>query len=96
MDRDPRIMETLTRKLNRQKEFALEAEYYKKPRSAAPSPVLESWYQIRSFSLCHTDKLTDELFCRDVVERLKKGYTFLLPYYDYFVTLENDPTPPER
>ena len=39
------------------------------------------------------NKLTDELFCRDVVDRIKKGYEFLLPYYDYFLTLPSDPEP---
>ena len=28
-----------------------------------------------------------------VVERLRQDFTFLLPYYDYFVTLEGDPDP---
>ena len=42
---------------------------------------------------CHNDKLTDELFSRDIVERLRQDFTFLLPYYDYFVTLEGDPDP---
>jgi len=27
------------------------------------------------------------------VERLRQDFTFLLPYYDYFVTLEGDPDP---
>ena len=35
----------------------------------------------------------DELFSRDIVERLRQDFTFLLPYYDYFVTLEGDPDP---
>ena len=48
---------------------------------------------MKSFSICHEEKLTEELFSRDIVERLKKGFAFLLPYYDYFVTLEGDPDP---
>ena len=73
----------------------LQTENYKKPRSQAPSPVLEPWYKAKSFSLCHEDKLTEELFSRDVVDRVKRGYEFLLPYYDYFVTLDGDPDPRE-
>ena len=95
IDRDPKTMETLTRKLIRQKEFVLETEDYKRPRSAAPSPLLEPWYRMKSFSICHEEKLTEELFSREIVERLKKGFDFLLPYYDYFVTLEGDPDPRE-
>ena len=96
MDRDPRLMEQLTRKLNRQEEFVLETEDYKRPKSAAPSPLLEPWYRAKSFNLIHADKLTEELFCRDIVERLKTGWRFLLPYYDYFVTLNGDPDPTEK
>ena len=95
IDRDPGTMEALTRKLERQQEFLLETEDYKRPRSAAPSKRLEPWYRMKSFSICHEEKLTEELFSRDIVERLKKGFAFLLPYYDYFVTLEGDPDPRE-
>ena len=94
--RDPKTMETLTRRLARQKEFQLETEDYKRPRSAAPSKLLEPWYRTKSFSICHEDKLTDEVFSRDIVDRLKEGYRFLLPYYDYFVTLDGDPDPREQ
>ena len=48
---------------------------------------------MKSFSICHEEKLTEELFSREIVERLKKGFDFLLPYYDYFATLEGDPDP---
>ena len=93
IDRDPAAMEKLMRKLNRQKELVLETEDYKRPRAPAPSKLLEPWYRARSFTICHNDKLTDELFSRDIVERLRQDFTFLLPYYDYFVTLEGDPDP---
>ena len=29
----------------------------------------------------------------DIVDRVKAGWEFLLPYYDYFVTLDGDPDP---
>ncbi|WP_298031142.1 DUF2461 domain-containing protein [uncultured Dysosmobacter sp.] len=95
IDRDPAAMEKLTRKLNGQREFILDTQDYKKPRSQAPSEILKPWYQMKSFSVCHEDKLTEELFSRDIVDRLKRGYAFLLPYYDYFVTLDGDPDPRE-
>lgn len=95
MERDPKTMETLTRKLNRQKEFALEGERYKKPKDGAPSRLLEPWYAIKGFSLIHTEKLSETLFSRELVTQLKAGYKFLLPYYDYFVTLDGDPDPAE-
>ena len=82
--------------LNRQTEFVLEAECYKRPKGPAPSPPLEPWYQAKSFTICHEEKLTEDLFSRAIVDRLKRGYEFLLPYYDYFVTLDGEPDPRER
>ena len=96
LDRDPRTMETLTRALDRQEEFALLTEAYKRPKGPAPSPPLEPWYQAKSFTICHEEKLTEDLFSRAIVDRLKRGYEFLLPYYDYFVTLDGEPDPRER
>lgn len=93
IDRDPKPMEKLTRALARQEEFLLETEDYKRPRSAAPSKVLEPWYRAKRFTICHQGQLEDALFCRDIVDRLKEGYRFLLPYYDQFSTLDSDPDP---
>ena len=90
IDADPKTMEALMRKFNAQSEFVLETENYKKPRSAPPSALVAPWYQAKSFSLIHEDKLTDEIFCRDVVEHMKEGFKFLLPYYDYFLSVEAD------
>ena len=95
IDRDPHAMEALTRKLLEQTEFALQTADYKKLRAPAPSPILEPWYRAKYFSIGHEEKLTEELFSRRLVERLKSGFAFLLPYYDYFVTLSGDPDPAE-
>ena len=89
--RDPETMEKLTKKLAGQTEFALETQDYKRLKAAAPSPRLEPWFRAKSFTVIHEDKLTEELFSRDIVDRVKAGWRFLLPYYDYFVTLDGDP-----
>ena len=85
IDRDPATMEALMRKLNRQTEFTLDTVDYKKLRSPAPSAILEPWYRAKYFSI--------ELFSREIVDRLKQGYEFLLPFYDYFITLNGEPEP---
>jgi len=95
IDRDPAPMEELTRALNAQQEFSLDTTDYKKLRSPAPSELLEPWYRAKYFSIGHEDKLTEELFSREIVERLKTGYEFLLPYFAYFDTLSGDPDPRE-
>ena len=86
-------METLTRKLNQQREFVLTGEEYRRPKEGAPNNLLEPWYAKKSFSLSHDEKLDEVIFSRDLVDRLKNGYQFLLPYYDYFVTLDGDADP---
>ena len=96
IDRDPATMEALMRKLNGQTEFALNTADYKKPRSQAPSELVAPWYQAKYFSIGHEEKLTEELFSRDIVDRLKQGFEFLLPYYDYFLTLDAEPDPRDQ
>ena len=93
IDRDPGTMEKMMRARARQETFVLETEDYRRPKSAAPSPLLEPWYRAKSFSITHSDKLTDALFSREIVDWLKEQLPFLLPWYDYFVTLDGDPDP---
>ena len=93
IDRDPATMEALTRKLNSQSEFSLNTADYKKLRSPSPSELLEPWYRAKYFSIGHEEKLTEDLFSRDIVDRMKQGYEFLLPYYDYFLTLSGEAEP---
>ena len=95
IDRDPETMERLMVQLNGQTELTLDTTDYKKLRAPAPSPILEPWYRAKYFAIGHSEKLTEVLFSRELVERLKRGYEFLLPYYDYFVTLDGDPDPRE-
>ena len=93
IQRDPKPIEKLTRALHDQTEFTLSGNTYKRPKAGAPSELLAPWFQLKSIGITHEDKLTDELFCRDVVDRIKRGYEFLLPYYDYVLTLPSDPEP---
>ena len=95
MERDPVEMLKLTRALERQEEFILYGQEYKKPKPGAPDPLLEPWYRKKNFSIVHEEPLTEELFSRDIAERLKAGYDFLIPYYRYFVTLDGDADPRE-
>lgn len=96
MDADPAPMERLTRKLNRQSEFHLEGKEYKRPRGTPPTGLLEPWYRKKNFAFTHEEKLSDELFSRDIAERIFRGFDFLIPYYKYFVSLEGDPDPREN
>ena len=90
IDADPKPMEELMRRLAGQEEFQLEMEQYKKPRAAAPNELVAPWYQAKNFSIGHEEPWTEELYSPDIVERMKKGFEFLLPYYDYFLSLEGE------
>jgi uncharacterized protein (TIGR02453 family) len=95
MDASPEEMARLTRRLSRQKEFALEGREYKRPRGPAPLKILEPWYLKKDFALSHEEKLSEELFSRELVDHLKRGFEFLIPGYRYFSTLDGDPDPRE-
>ena len=90
---DPKPMETLTRRLSRSGEFTLEGAAYKRPKPGAPSELLSPWYGLKNFSLSHDEPLSDQLFSRELAQRLKTGFDFLIPYYRYVVTLPGDPDP---
>ena len=92
MDRDPKPLEKLTRTLDRQDFFTLDGPEYKRP-GKAPSPLLQPWYGKRSFVLGHEEAHCDLLWTHALADRLVEGFTFLLPYYRYVLSLEGDPDP---
>ncbi len=92
IDKNPKAFEKLIAPLEKQSEFVLEgAEYVRKKE--APTKKTAVWYNRKSFSLTHEGQLGDELFTASLADRIVKGYTFLMPYYDYFITLDSDPLP---
>jgi len=92
IDKNPKAFEKLVAPLNKQDEFVLDGPEYSRKKEA-PSPKLEAWYNKKTFALIHDEPISEELFSRDIVERLIKGYTFLMPFYNYFITLDSDPDP---
>ncbi|MCI9512718.1 MAG: DUF2461 domain-containing protein [Oscillospiraceae bacterium] len=83
---NPRPMEDLARKLQRQEDFHLEGPEYARKKTA-PSPILEPWISRKSLSLC-CDRPYDELvFTPALLERVEGGFDFLVPYYERFAAL---------
>ncbi len=92
IDKNPKAFERLIAPLEKQDEFVLEgAEYVRKKE--APTIKTAGWYNKKSFSLIHEGTLGSELFTAELRDRIVKGYAFLMPYYDYFITLDSDPSP---
>jgi uncharacterized protein (TIGR02453 family) len=92
IDRNPKKFEKFISPLGKQGEFILEGEEYKRKKEA-PSPETAPWYNMKSFSFIHSQQNGDELYSRDLADRLVKGYTFLMPFYAYLITLDSDPDP---
>ena len=92
IERAPKKFEALISPLTEQDEFMLEGPDYarKKP---APSEKTAGWYNKKSFSLIHTQANGPELFSPELAEQIAEGFRFLMPYYDYFESLDGDATP---
>lgn len=92
LDKAPAVFERLIAPLAKQEEFILEGPEYARKKEA-PTPKTAAWYNRKSFSLCHTQQNGTELFSPGLTDRLVNGFAFLMPLYDYFVTLNADPDP---
>jgi len=90
IDNAPSKLEKLTTALKKQDEFILEGEEYKRKKETATANMSD-WYNKKSFSLIHKQPNGNELFSPELVNRLVSGYQFLIPFYDYFITLDSDP-----
>ena len=94
IDRAPKLFEKLIAPLDRQNEFILEGDEYKRKKEA-PTPKTANWYNKKSFVLVHSQPNGEELYSPALADRLVGGYRFLMPFYDYFITLDSDPEPGE-
>ena len=90
IDRDPKPMLKLHNKLVKQDEFILQGPEYSR-RKACAEPKLETWYNKKSLTIAHEEALTEYLYGPELAGRLVEGFSFLMPYYDYFSTLWADP-----
>ena len=83
---DPAPLSRLARKLSRQDRFHLEGEEYarKKP---APAPILEPWISRKHITVCRDEDYSPRTESRELVEDLKTGFDFLIPYYQFFEKL---------
>lgn len=93
IDRDYRPLLELAERLAGQDEFALEGADYSKLSHPAPHEGLTAWYGKRSLALTHEEALTEELYSHALTDHLVEGFSFLMPYYDYFSTLWAEPDP---
>ena len=91
IDNNTKAFEKLIAPLDGQDEFVLDGPEYARKKDA-PSPKTEAWYNKKTLSLIHNQQIGDALFSPELVDRIVKGYAFLMPLYDYFITLDSDPS----
>jgi uncharacterized protein (TIGR02453 family) len=92
IDGNPKAFEKLIAPLAKQDEFVLEGDEYKRQKQA-PTTKTAAWYNKKTFSLIHQQPIGQEVFSPELAERIAAGIAFLMPFYDYFITLNNDPSP---
>ncbi len=90
IDRDPKPLLKLHNRLAKQSEFALDGPSYSRQKPCA-EPRLAEWYNKKSLTVGHEEELTEFLYGPELADRLVEGFTFLMPYYDYFSTIWADP-----
>jgi uncharacterized protein (TIGR02453 family) len=86
IDKNPKAFENLILPLEGQNEFVLDGPEYARKKEA-PTSKTERWYNKKSFSLTHSQLHGDELFSPALSDRLVAGYSFLMPFYDYFIDI---------
>jgi len=84
--------ENLITLLDNQSEFIPEGEEYNRKKKA-PTEKTKSWYNYKNVSLIHRQENGEELYSGELKDRIISGYKFLMPFYDYFITLDSDPDP---
>ena len=92
IDRDPKPLEKLARKLKKSP-FTLEGAEYKRPKGD-PGPLLTPWYNRKSISITRDENCEGLLFQPELAEQVAEGFRFLVPYYEYLFSLAGD-LPPE-
>lgn len=92
IDHNYKPMLTLAHRLAKQDTFELEGPEYAR-RKEPPHKDLVSWYNKKSLSIGCSNSLSEELYDPSLVTLLADGFTFLMPYYDYFSTLWADGEP---
>ena len=94
IDRSPEKFEQLIAPLEKQDEFVLDGEDYKRKKEApTQKTAVWDWYNKKSVSLIHQQPNGEELYEAGLADRIVNGYRFLMPFYDYFITLDADPEP---
>ena len=86
IDLHPQELEKLVRKFNRQTQFVLTGQEYKRKKGET-SPLLEPWYNRKSLNFQHELPPDERLFSPELAQDIITGFDELMPLYKYFDAL---------
>ena len=86
IDLHPQELEKLVRKFNRQTQFILTGQEYKRKKGDT-SPLLEPWYNRKSLNFQHELPPDERLFSPELAQDIITGFDSLMPLYKYFDAL---------
>ncbi len=92
IDRDPAPLEKLARNLEKQDRFVLDGESYVRPKGD-PGPLLAPWYNRKWISIRWERNCEGSLFTPALAGEIAEGFSFLVPYYQYFASLAGEADP---
>ena len=83
IDLAPEKFDALARRFEQQEIFALAGESYARPKGHAGERI-GAWYNKKYISLSCDRKYDALCYSHDLVGVIEDGYTFLMPYYEFF------------
>ena len=92
IDRDPKPLEKIVRKLNAEGEFQLFGQQYKRPKGD-PGPLLYPWYNSKQMGVNADYNCEGILFAPELADRIVDSFIRLEPLYAYLRELPGDPVP---
>lgn len=91
IERDPKTLEKLARRLNKSK-FTLTGTEYKRPKGDVGA-LLNPWYNRKNIGIAFDDNCEGVLFTPELADEIMDGFRFLVPYYEYMEGLAGDAAP---
>ncbi len=85
IEREPKPIETLARRLNRSK-FELRGEEYKRPKGDV-GKLLNPWYNRKNLVVSFDGNCEGILFTPALYDEILEGFRFLTPYFRFFESL---------
>ena len=86
IDADPKPLEKLVRRFDRQQTFRLTGPEYARSKGQV-SDLLRPWYQKKSLSLQCEAPLDERIFSPQLPQEILESFRELLPFYRYFTDL---------